>query len=384
MFWRLLLLAGVLILAPGLAPTSALAQSDAEQTRAQLEQLEKDIKRITWEINTASKERNDLQEKLRAAETELGRLKRSIADTKSSIEAQEKQLAQLRAKQETLEKARDEQQERIAVELKTAWQMGSQSQLKMLLSQQKPETVARSMSYYRYFFTARNELLASYRITLEEIAALQQRIDATLQELQTKRQKLEKEQTALASTQLERQAALADLLASISTKAAQLKQKEANRKELGSLLQAIEVAIEKLELPNNYQPFQNAKGAMPWPLTGKRANRFGRPRNEGKMRWQGITIRAREGTPVTAIHHGRVVYADWFRGSGLLMIIDHGEGYMSLYAHNQSLLKDVGEWVTADTPISTVGNSGGQDRSALYFEIRHKGKPTDPAKWCKK
>ena len=101
------------------------------------------------------------------------------------------------------------------------------------------------------------------------------------------------------------------------------------------------------------------------------------------MRWQGVNIPAAEGTTVRAIHHGRVVYSDWLRGSGLLLIIDHGDGYMSLYAHNQSLLREVGEWVTAGTPIATVGSSGGQERSALYFEIRHQGKPTDPARWCK-
>jgi septal ring factor EnvC (AmiA/AmiB activator) len=158
---------------------------------------------------------------------------------------------------------------------------------------------------------------------------------------------------------------------------------EQNRKELEKLVAAIEKAVANLEVPDDYQPFKAARGTMPWPIGGKRANSFGRPRNEGKMRWQGVTIPASEGDSVKAIHHGRVVYADWLRGSGLLMIIDHGEGYMSLYAHNQSLLREVGEWVSAGTPISTVGNSGGQEQSALYFEIRHQGKPTNPTKWCK-
>ena len=101
------------------------------------------------------------------------------------------------------------------------------------------------------------------------------------------------------------------------------------------------------------------------------------------MRWQGVSIPAAEGASVQAIHHGRVVYADWLRGSGLLLIIDHGDGYMSLYANNQSLLREVGEWVNAGTPVSTAGNTGGQEESGLYFEIRHQGKPTDPARWCK-
>ena len=150
-----------------------------------------------------------------------------------------------------------------------------------------------------------------------------------------------------------------------------------------SLLQAIEEAVVNLQVPENYQAFKSAKGKMPWPVSGKPSNRFGKSRNEGKMRWQGITIPAKEGTTVKAIHHGRVVYSDWLRGSGLLLIIDHGDGYMSLYAHNQSLLREVGEWVSAGTPISTVGDSGGLDRAALYFEIRHQGKPTNPASWCR-
>nr|WP_241263348.1 peptidoglycan DD-metalloendopeptidase family protein [Parahaliea mediterranea] len=101
------------------------------------------------------------------------------------------------------------------------------------------------------------------------------------------------------------------------------------------------------------------------------------------MRWQGVNIPAEPGSTVRAIHHGRVVYADWFRGSGLLLIVDHGDGYMSLYAHNQSLLREVGEWVQAGTPVGTVGDSGGLERPALYFEIRHQGKPVDPAGWCR-
>jgi septal ring factor EnvC (AmiA/AmiB activator) len=122
---------------------------------------------------------------------------------------------------------------------------------------------------------------------------------------------------------------------------------------------------------------------MPWPVEGRLSNRFGRPRNQGKMRWRGITISAESGAPVRAIHHGRVVFADWLRGSGLLLVLDHGEGYLSLYAHNASLLRDVGEWVTAGTPLGTVGASGGRESPALYFEIRHNGKPVDPAAWCR-
>lgn len=359
------------------------SQDDANDARTQLQTLEKEIERINWEINAASAKRSAVQEKLRAADVELGRVQRNITDNQKSITDNEAKLVSLQSKQENLADAAQQQKERIATEMKTAWQMGRESQLKMLLSQEDPEKVARSMEYYRYFFAARNKLLEEYRDTLKELESVRQAIDSTLETLTHHRENLAKEEIALVGAKKEQQLAVANLSASISSKAAELKKKQANRKELGKLLSAIEEAIVQLELPQNYQAFSKAKGEMPWPISGKRSNRFGRPRNEGKMRWQGINIRAREGTTVNAIHHGRVVYADWFRGSGLLLIVDHGDGYMSLYAHNQALLKDVGEWVTAGTPISTVGNSGGLERSALYFEIRYKGKPTDPAKWCK-
>ena len=378
--WRLLLL---LFFLTGLS-AQGLAQSDEDETREQLQQLERDIKRITREISDASSQRNTLQEQLRKTEVELATLQRDIAANQKSLDAGTKEMAKLEQKRSELEKSRDQQQARISQELKTAWQMGRQGQVKVLLNQESPHTVARSLAYYRYFFEARNTLLEQYREILRELKELKQRIDETLAQLETDRQTLEQQQADLSTAQDKRELAMAQLSASIRSSSAQLKQKEQNRKKLESLLRAIEEAVDKLVMPANYQAFKSAKGKMPWPLEGKLSNHFGRWRTEGKMRWQGVTIPAKEGSTVQAIHHGRVVYADWLRGSGLLLIIDHGDGYMSLYAHNESLLRDVGEWVSAGTPVSTVGNTGGQDRTALYFEVRHKGKPTNPANWCKR
>ncbi len=361
---------------------TGLAQSDEEKTRVQLQQLQRDIKRINREISSASARRNTLQQQLQQSEVQLGKLQRDIANNKRNIGKSRQKIAALEQQRATQEKARNQQQARIAMELKTAWQLGQQGQVKVLLNQESPHTVARAMGYYRYFFAARNELLAQYRETLRQLQELEQRIATTLAQLDTQRQTLEQQQQNLVKAQSNRALAVANLSSSISTKGQQLKQKEQDRAELEDLLQAIEVAVVNLVVPDNYQAFNSARGAMPWPVKGKPSNRFGRWRTEGKMRWQGMTIPAKEGATVKAIHHGRVVYSDWLRGSGLLLIIDHGDGYMSLYAHNQSLLREVGEWVTAGTPISTVGSSGGQDRAALYFEIRHQGKPTNPAKWC--
>ncbi len=361
----------------------AHGQSDGEKTRAQLKQLEQDIARIQSELGSAGTARDKLQSELRSTEVELGRLLRDIKRSEREIEDSERELRELEQEQARLQAARDEQRERITLELNTAWRMGREGQLKLLLSQDSPDTVSRTLTYYRYFLEARQARLATYRATLAELAATSASIDRTLSSLRTRREALDLQHGRLDVARREREQALARVTASISDKSEELQQKEESRKKLETLLAAIESAIDKLEVPDNYQDFAAARGTMPWPIDGKPSNRFGRPRNEGKMRWQGITIPAQAGTTVRAIHHGRVVYADWLRGSGLLLIVDHGDGYMSLYAHNQSLLRDVGEWVNAGTPVSTVGDTGGQGRNALYFEVRHKGKPVDPARWCR-
>ncbi len=382
--WRVLLSVLLSALLAACLSQQSLAQSDEEKTREQLQQLEVEIKHITSEISADSNRHDAVQEQLRLAEVELGTLQRDVTENQRALAASSKELAAMEQQRTKQEQARDQQKARISLELKTAWQMGRQGQISVLLNQENPHTVARSLAYYRYFFQARNTLLEQYRKTLRDLQELQQRIDTTVAELDSRGQILQQQQAELTAAQASRQLALADLNDSISSKSAKLKQKEQDRKQLEELLRAIEKALIDLQLPDNTATFQSAKGQMPWPVAGKPSNQFDQARNEGKMRWQGITIPAAEGTTVKAIHHGRVVYADWLRGSGLLLIIDHGDGYMSLYAHNESLLREVGEWVTAGTPVSTVGNTGGGDQTALYFEIRHKGKPINPAKWCKR
>jgi septal ring factor EnvC (AmiA/AmiB activator) len=372
----------ILALLFAVLPLQSLAQSDEEKAREQLLQLEEDIKSISEEISDASTRHDELQQQLRQSEVELGTLQRQMAENQLALENGAKELLASEAQRTELQQARDKQQARIAQELKTAWQMGRQGEIKVILNQENPHTVARSLGYYRYFFRARNTLLEQYRETLRELEEVQLQIDTTQAELAKRGATLKQQQLDLTAAQANRKLAMAELSASISSASAQLKQKEQDRKQLEDLLSAIEEAVVDLKTPDNYATFESAKSQMPWPISGQPSNQFGRSRNEGKMRWQGITIPAEEGSTVQAIHHGRVVYADWLRGSGLLLIIDHGDGYMSLYAHNETLLREVGEWVTVGTPISTVGNTGGEEQAALYFEIRHNGKPTNPANWC--
>lgn len=370
------------VLAFLLATHDALALSEND-TQKQLEQLETEITQISAEISSATNRQDNLLKQLREAEVDLGALSRDVSQNKAEMTAEQAALSALEADRSEQQAALDKQRGRIAQEIRGAWKMGRQGQLKILLNQEDPHAMARSLAYYRYLLTARNTLLQDYREALRELQILQGRIDVSLTKLEQRGRTLQKQQAEVTAAQAQRKKAVQALAQSISGKNAKLETKRQDRKQLEELLSAIREAVTELAIPENYEAFQSARGNMVWPVTGKTRNRFNQPRNQGKMRWQGVTIPAQQGTVVRAIHQGRVVYADWLRGSGLLLIIDHGEGYMSLYAHNESLTRNVGEWVSAGSPVSTVGNSGGAEEHGLYFEVRHEGKPVDPAKWCK-
>jgi septal ring factor EnvC (AmiA/AmiB activator) len=370
----------VVLLLGGLAGGGTRADEEAE-TRARLERLQQDMAALSRELQEDKRERGALRAALRKSEVAIGKLQTDIRKTREKIAWTEDQLGKLQRQREELQIARGEQQELISREIQTAYQMGRQGQLKILLNQEQPEKLARAMAYYDYFYQARNAHIERYLSVLERINVVEPEIASTARQLKETQSTLDKQRGDLVASKIQRQKDLATLNASIKTKDGRLQQMAGDQRELERLLEVIEQAVADLSTPVDYQSFATLKGNMPWPLKGKPSNRYGRKRGAGTLRWQGLMIPSREGSTVTAIHHGRVVFADWFRGSGLLLIIDHGDGYMSLYAHNQALLRDVGEWVTAGAEISTVGNSGGQRQAALYFEIRHKGKPTDPTPW---
>lgn len=371
---------GGLLLAGPLFHSGAGADEESE-TRARLQQLKRDMGRLGRELKDDMLERGSLRAALRDSEIALGKLQADTQSTRKKLARTKKQLLQLQRQREELQIARGEQQELIGREIQTAYQMGRQGQLKILLNQEQPHTLARAMAYYDYFYQARQAHIQRYLSVLERIDVLEPEITSTAERLRTTQVTLDQQRKQLEIGKRQRETDLANLNAGIETKDGRLQEMASDQKELERLLEVIEQAVEDLQTPADYQSFATLKGQMPWPLQGKPRNRYGKKRGESTLRWQGLMIPANEGSTVTAIHHGRVVFADWFRGSGLLLIIDHGDGYMSLYAHNQTLLRDVGEWVSAGTEISTVGNSGGQQQAALYFEIRHQGKPTNPTPW---
>jgi septal ring factor EnvC (AmiA/AmiB activator) len=376
---RLLVLATALLALS--TPVAVAAATEEEVTRQQLQQLKQDMTRIGQELQQDMSQRDSVQSALRQSEVSIGEIRRDIEHTRMRLRSSEVKLAELGQQRQQLLIARGEQQELIIRELQTAYQMGRQSQLKILLNQERAGTLARSMAYYDYFYQARQGHIDSYLEVLARLDEVEPEIASTLALLETNRTTLRRQEKVLVAGKAQRQLDLNRLNIRIANKDERLKKLDQDREELERLLEVIEQAIAEMELPQEYQNFAALKGQMPWPLAGKPSNRFGGRRSSSKQRWQGLTIPAQEGGSVSAIHHGRVVFADWFRGSGLLLIIDHGDGFMSLYAHNQALLREVGEWVSAGSAIATAGNSGGQLDAALYFEIRQNGKPVNPSLW---
>ena len=252
----------------------------------------------------------------------------------------------------------------------------------MLLNQENPNQIARMLKYYDYLNRARAQQIEQYSATIAELEAVEREIEKGTEQLVKDRSLLQTRHLALASIKKEREQTLLRLNATIIGKDAELKILIGDRERLKALLLRIDRDIASLPAPSEVLTFDRLKGSMALPVKGRISNRFGSTLNKGKLNWNGLFITATEGTPVYAIHYGRVVFSDWLRGFGLLLIINHGEGYMSLYGHNQTLNREIGDWVAAGEIIASIGNSGGFAESGLYFEIRYEGKPRDPQIWC--
>ena len=352
--------------------------------RAEIEQLDKEMLSLKKLLSRFRSQRSTLQNNLRKAEVDIGSVQQKIRSIQQQLKQQQRELQALQHKRNQLAASRQQQQSIIAQQVLAAYQIGQQKKLKVLLNQQEPEKLSRSLTYYDYFNRARSEQIEAYISTINELDAIEPKITRKAASLKAAKATLDQEYKSLQASQKDRKNHLAKINSEIKTKDQNLKKINSERDELERLLEAVEQTIANISIPNDYRPFAQLKGKLDWPIKGRPSNRFGSSRDNSKLKWQGLAIPARAGTTINAIHHGRVVFADWLRGSGLLVIIDHGDGYMSLYAHNQSLLKETGDWVTAGDDIATVGNSGGQLSSGLYFEIRHNGKPTNPARWCKR
>lgn len=360
-----------------------VADEDADK-RKKLQQLSGETSKLQKLLKEFKTQRSNLQNNLQRSEIKIGSVQNKIRTIQKQLATEQKSLKSLQTRRGSLNQAKGEQQKFIEQQILAAYQVGKQQKIKVLLNQQEPDKLTRSLTYYDYFNKARAEQIDSYIDIISELDAIEPEIQQKTSSLTLAKQQLSSEHQKLLNSKKEREKSLSTINSAIKNNDQRLKKINKDRAELEQLLNAVEQTLANISIPGDYRPFKTLKGKLPWPVSGKPANRFGKQRNGTSLRWQGLSIPSTEGTTVSAIHHGRIVFSDWLRGSGLLVIVDHGNGYMSLYAHNQSLLKETGDWVNPGDVIATVGNSGGQQNASLYFEIRHNGKPTDPLRWCKR
>ena len=271
----------------------------------------------------------------------------------------------------------------LALQMRLAYIQGQEQWLKLVLSQQDPGALGRRLTWYEYLTRQRTELIGQVQKQLVDLQRIAEELEAEAKRLKA----LEFSRTAalneIKAARAEREKAIAKLKKDASSSEAQLASLNKQVKELDKLV--IELASVLPEMPRlPAGPFANQKGKLSWPVKGRVLKSYGELRSSGQLRWSGVLIAAPSGNNVRAFFHGRVIYADWLQGMGLLMIVEHGDGYLSLYGHNQELLHGVGSWVQPNEVIARVGDSGGQTEPAAYFELRKAGQPISPTPWIKR
>lgn len=356
-----------------------LALTVVADDAARLRDLQREIDAGERRVEEAEAQSQSLERELQKAETELAELKRRGERLGAQVEAAERRLRTLAARRAELEATRQQQLRKLADDIAIAYRLGRSEPFKILLNLENPQTAQRMMRYYGYLTEARARQLAEYQRTGVELAGLAEQADSEHAGLQASREDL--------ARQRQRQEAVLDkrgeLLAALST---QLADERLQVRKLRAEARRLERVLEDLARRSavaNAGPFAGQAGQLPWPVAGRLLHRYGESR-ASTLRWSGWMIAAAEGDPVRAVHAGTVVFADYLRGHGQLIIVDHGDGYLTLYAHNQLLLKATGNRIDGGETIARVGSSGGLNQSALYFEIRRGGKTLDPGRWLRK
>ncbi|WP_164513188.1 murein hydrolase activator EnvC family protein [Thiosocius teredinicola] len=367
-----------------LLPGIASAASDSAEQRAKLKALRERIADLREQMQAKTGEKTEASEALQNAEQQIGRLARKVRVLDGRLERQRDRLDGLRIEQAAQTKALQQQRRVLARQVRAAYAMGRQERLKILLNQQDPATVSRMMVYYDYLSRARVQKMRVIHEHMAQLAETEHEIATEEAKLERLRGEQETELLALRGSQAQRRAIVERLTLELSDQSKNLDRLQSDEQQLKTLIDGLERALADIPAEHPQQTrFSGLRGKLPWPASGSIVKRFGAPKL-GNLQWDGVMISAPEGREVRAVHHGRVAFADWLRGFGLLLIVDHGDGYMTLYGHNQSLFKEAGDWVDVNEPIALVGSSGGRERSGVYFGIRHEGKPVNPAKWCRR
>ncbi|MEA3278169.1 MAG: peptidoglycan DD-metalloendopeptidase family protein [Pseudomonadota bacterium] len=382
--WRRWAFAVALVLAP-YASCPAPAEDEAIEARKRdLAGVEQRVQDLEQDLEARRGRRQSLLAELERRERDIADLANAGRQLEAMIREQERALGELEAQLESERRELQRQRADLGDLLRSAYAMGRGDRIRMLLNQEDVARLSRVMSYYGSLNRYRTE-------RIEDVTARARRLEGLSREAAEETERLSRlagrqddTRLRLLAANAERTTLLAALDQTISTEQERVADLRADAEGLRQLVEHLERRARALpEAEVRQESIADRRGRLVWPLQGGNLRaRFGRPKGDGGQQWDGVVIAVPEGAEVRAVHHGRVAYADWLRGFGLLIIIEHDDGYMTLYGHNQTLLKEQGEWVAADDVIALSGGSGGRQSAGLYFAIRHDGRPLNPEHWC--
>ena len=370
---------------PADRPVSAADQtSDSVQAKAKLAEIRGRIAALTNRLHDELKERDALSARLREAEVGIAAMRRRLENLRSALVAAERRRGELRGEEARAHAALDTERAALATQVRTAYMIGRQERIKLLLSQSDPAAAGRMATLYGYFARARAQKIDEIRERVARVQDLADQIQQTTERLQALRSDAGHEMEDLQHAREERAAALAEVTRQVSSgneELARLKREEQAEEAL-----VAELARVLEDFPVDIQDsFEEMRGRLPWPVQGRMTAKYqdSRPNSASGLRWNGVLIETARGAKVRAPYFGRVVYADWLQGLGLLLIIGHKGNYMTLYGHTEVLYKSVGDWVAPGDVIAGLGETGGA-APQLYFEIREGRAPKDPKIWLKR
>ncbi len=355
---------------------SRIKESELEAVRQRISDLKKSM-------DESAAERDRLT-------VELQEIEVAIAEQRSRIREIEQQQEYTAGKKAALDRelgereaALDSESRALAAQVRAAYMSGSQEKIRLLLSQRDPATLGRLMAYYRYLNDYRAENIEAVIEQIRELEALRARIAAEEARLVQLGKERYAELTRLNQSQESRQALLAQLRQKMENEGREVERLAQQEEDLVRLIAELTTILSDYPISSE-EPFSSHKGRLTWPVAGTLLHDFGQPRADGQIKWNGVVLGTRRGQEVRAVYHGRVAFADWLAGMGLLVIVDHGENYLTLYGYNETLLKKAGDWVAPGDVIATVGDSGGQSQVGLYFELRRGTRPVNPRQWITK
>ena len=371
----ILLLAG----SPGL-----YAQGDEGQLTQikehELEEVRERISELKQSMDAAAADRDRLTTDLQAAEVSIAEKRLRLKDLERQRTYSTKRRAELDNGIAEREAELAGESESLAAQVRAAYMSGNQEKIKLLLNQRDPATLGRVMTYYGYLNDYRAGNIETVSARIRELAEMRSQVAAEEARLSDLAKRQEQELRKLGQAQDERATLLAALKNKLATEGREIERLAAQEKDLARLIAELTSILSDYPISSE-EPFIEHRGRLTWPVAGTLLQDFGQPRVGGRLKWNGVVLAAPRGKEVRSVYHGRVAFSDWLAGLGLLVIVDHGDGYMTLYGYNETTLKNAGDWVAPGDVIATVGDSGGQAQPALYFEIRKGKQPVNPRRW---